>query len=476
MQKGSLIKSVRLFIDWLSGHPAYFFLYFSLIFGIIICFQLQPLNGTDEFTHFPRAFQIESGQLREQKLAGGQYGGYLPTNIVNMVIDYRDLSRKPMGELYSVRSQQLRLIYSSEKTVGHKTQALAFTSDAPYPPWTYLPSVIGIFIAHLMKLPLIWYVYLARLSCLIVYVALACIAIKLIPKGKWFMVTLALLPTSITAALTIGLSALVLGTSWLMIALVFAVIANKVKLNWRMLAILTVLGFALSVLKQGYVLIAALPLIIPLRSFSNKINFIIWKVIFGILLLGCVITFGLFTEHISKGVVLTPILGVNIDTSQQIHYILHNPLVYTGRLLAQPFTKSFDTVYLGLVGIVTQRLIYLSVAMIGLLYLALLLTWKNTSSIPQFVKKRYYFIGSVGAIAIGTYLIIATALYIAFTQVGSSVVGGITGTYFLPLIPLALVLPMSIKVAGSYRLEKMTMLLVVFIILLGLFSTSLSLG
>jgi uncharacterized membrane protein len=202
--QGRFIKSVRLFVDWLSRHPAQFFVVFGLIFGIFICFRLQPLNGTDEFTHFPRAFQIESGQLFEQRLPGNQYGGYLPNNIVYMINDYRDLSRRPTGEDYSVRSQQLKLIYAAEKDVGSRTQATAFTSDAPYPPWSYLPSIAGIFLARLVRAPLIWYVYLARLSSLIVWIALVWLAIKLIPRGKWFMVTVALLPTSITAALTIG--------------------------------------------------------------------------------------------------------------------------------------------------------------------------------------------------------------------------------------------------------------------------------
>jgi uncharacterized membrane protein len=474
--QGSFTKSVRSFIDWLSKHPAQFFVVFSLIFGVAICFHLQPLNGTDEFTHFSRAYQIESGKLWEKKLPGNQYGGYLPSNIVNMINGYRDLSRKPTGQAYASRSQQLSNVYSSETEVGFNNQPAAFTSDAPYPPWTYLPSVAGIFFARLIRAPLIWYVYLARLSSLIVYITLAWLAIKLIPKGKWFMVTLALLPTSITAALTIGLSALVLGSSWLIIALVFAVIADKVKLNWQMLVVLTILSFILSTLKQGYLLIAAMPLLIPLRHFSKRLNFIIWKVSMGTILLGSVIAFGLFTERIAKGIVLTPILGVNINTSQQIHYILQNPSVFAGRLLLQPFTKSFDTIYLGVVGIITQRLVYLSVAMIGLLYLALLLTWKNTTSIPQFVKQKYYFIGSMGAIAVGTYLIIATALYIAFSQVGSAVVGGISGTYFLPLLPLALVIPMSISVKGGSRLERTTMLFVIFTILIGLISTTLSLS
>jgi uncharacterized membrane protein len=470
----NFIKSARLFVDWLSKHPVEFFVVLSLIFGIAMCFRLQPLSGTDEFTHFPRAFQIESGQLFEKKLPGNQYGGYLPNNVVNMINDYRNLTREPIGPTYELSSQQLGAVYSRDNQLGSRETATVFSSDAAYTPGGYLPSIAGIFLAKLVRAPLIWYVYLARLCSLIVYVVLVWLAIKLIPGGKWFLVVAALLPTSITAALTIGQSALLLGTSWLLIAFVFAVMANKVKLTWRVLVALTVLSVMLSIIKQGYIFIALLPLLIPLRHFSKKLNFIIWKVIMGILLLGSTTILGLFTDHIAKGVVLAPISGININTTQQIHYILHNPLVYVGHLLFQPFTKSFDTIYLGLVGIVTQRLIYLSVAMIGLLYLALFLTWKSTSSIPQFVKQRHYFIGSIGSIAIANYLLIATALYIVSTQVGSSVVGGLSGTNFLPLLPLVLIIPMSIRKESDTGLGRTSSSVVLLIVLVGLISTSLS--
>ncbi len=462
-------------MDWLSKHPVHFFLVVGLIFGILLSFHLPPLSGTDEFTHFPRAFQIESGQLWEKRLPGNQYGGSLPNNVVNMIDDYRNLTREPQGQGYASSTRQLSAMYSSENKVGFKKTATVFSSDAAYTPWSFLPSIIGIFLAHLIGAPLIWYVYFARLSSILIYIALVCLAIKLVPQGKWFLVLVALLPTSITAALTIGQSALLFGTSWLLIALVFAIIANEVKLNWRMLMILMILSFVLSILKQGYIFIAILPLLIPLKYFPHKLHFITWKIIVGIILLSSTITLGLFTNHIAKGVVLAPVPGNYINTTEQIHYILHNPLLYTGRLLVQPFTKSFDTIYLGVAGIVTQRLIYLSIATIGLLYLALLLAWKNTSPIPQFVKQRYYLIGGVGFMVVANYLLIATALYIVFTQVGGSAVQGLSGTNFIPLLPLALVVPMSISIESSHRLKKMAIMFVMFIVPLGLLATSLSL-
>jgi uncharacterized membrane protein len=470
-----VVATLRTLLDWLAAHPERVFVVCALLFGVIICFRLPPLSGTDEFTHFPRAFQIQSGQLWEQKLPQNQYGGYLPSNIVNLIGDYRDLSRKDNNQTYKNRSEQLRAIYLAQHDVDTRLQEASFSSDAVYPPWTYLPSVLGIFIARQVRAPLIWYVYLARLASLLVWVVLVWLAVKVIPRGKWFIVTLALLPTSITQALTVGLGALILGVSWLLIALVFAVIAKKVKLNWQMLACLTILSFVLSTLKQGYFLIAALPILIPNNLSANRRRFIIWKVVLGALLISSVVAFGLFTSQITKDIVLTPRLGIYINSSAQVHYILQHPFIFAGRLLIQPFTKSFDTVYLGLVGILTNRLIYLSVPLIGLLYLALLLSWRNTKAMPQFVAQQKYLLVSTGVVAIGTYMIIATALYVAFTQVGSPVVEGLVGRYFLPILPLSLVIPMSINGNGGTRLARTTLLLLLLIITLGLVTTTFSL-
>src|ERR1035437_8735050 len=75
------------------NYPTEIFIFLALIFGGLFVFQLPPLNGTDEFTHFPRVYQISQGTFWEQKLPDSQYGGYLPNNINNMVNDYRKRPR-----------------------------------------------------------------------------------------------------------------------------------------------------------------------------------------------------------------------------------------------------------------------------------------------------------------------------------------------------------------------------------------------
>ncbi|HVC36319.1 MAG TPA: DUF2142 domain-containing protein [Candidatus Dormibacteraeota bacterium] len=256
----------------LVNYPTEIFIILALVFGVLLVFQLPPLNGTDEFTHFPRVYQISQGTFWEQKLPNNQYGGYLPNNVNNMINAYRNLSRSSNEQEYKSQSKQLDHTYSSTSQVGtHYSQAI-FTSVVTYPPWAYIPSVIGILIAKTLVLPLIWYVFIGRIFTLLFYVALTAWAIKLLPRGKWFLVAVALLPTSLSQTTVIGADGLVNGLSWLIIAFTLAVFAKKITLDWRKLIIISIASLWLCVIKDGYWLIAAFPLVIPIKLFASKLH------------------------------------------------------------------------------------------------------------------------------------------------------------------------------------------------------------
>jgi len=155
--------------------------------------------------------------------------------------------------------------------------------------------------------------------------------------------------------------------------------------------------------------------------------------------------------------------------------VVHHILLFTTRALAQPFTKNYDTVYEGLVGIVTNRLIYLSLPIMGLLYLVLFLSISELHIMPELVRYKKRLWGSVFVVLVGTYLLVSLAFYIGNTQVGASDVFGVYGRYFLPLLPLIIVFP----VLSNIRLKlKPTTVVgsIIVVILLSLTSTLLSIG
>lgn len=470
----AITERVKAAVVRILAHPSEVFLVLAVVFGVVFCFRLVPLSGTDEFTHFPRAYQIQDGKLTEQKLPDGQFGGYIPVNIDRMVSDYRDLSRKSTGEEFKTTARMLNSEYALRKDAGVEHVPAVFGSDAVYPPWSYFPSIIGIRLARAFGLPLLWYVYIARLFTLFVWILLVWFAIRLLPEGKWFLVVVALLPTSITQAATIGLDGLVCGISWLIIASVFAVLAKRIALKSKNLLLILSASLALCIVKQGYWLIALWPLVIPKKYFSSSRISRIWKALILVSVACLSLMFGAFTRHITSDIVLTPRLGVFINSQLQLTYVLHHPMSFVLRSLLQPFTKSFDTVFLGLVGIITNRLVYLSVLVIGLLYLGLFLAFSQTKKIPELLPQNARLIVSSCLVIIGTYLFVSLALYLAFTEVGSPEVSGVSGRYFLPLLPLMLTIPFTSQ--PKFKIERLSFSLLILVsITVGLVSTVFSL-
>ncbi len=467
--------SIRSYFSWSARHPALFFVAFGIIFGLIFCFRLPPLNGTDEFTHFPRVYQITDGTFWETKLPGNQYGGYLPINVNRMVNDYRDLSRKPTGSEYISKAHKLNKEYVSLHDVGRQKVPAIFTAVVFYPPWAYVPSIIGVQLAKLSHVPLIWYVYLGRIFSLLFWVTITAIAIRLMPSGKWLLVTIALMPTSLTEAATISADGVVNSMSWLIIALTLAMLAKKVRIRWSVLGVLTILMLYLSIVKESYWLIALFPLIVPRRFFGTKLQSIIWK---GVSAIGVILSVVLFTANSTKiisDVILAPTRGVDVNTRQQLHYLVHHLFAFTLRALWQPFTKSFDTIYLGIVGIYTNRLIYLSIPIIGLLFFALYWGLRNTEGEPSLSMYRMRLTVVAALIIVGTYLLIAASFYLTETSVGATQINSIYGRYFLPLFPLLAIFPMAFRQKKN-EAKATTAYVPVFISIIALVSTIISIS
>lgn len=457
-------------IQWVIDRPTTIFLIFSLFFGLIFVFKIAPLVGTDEFTHFPRIVQIQQGRLWEDRLPSDEFGGSIPNNVSTMVDEYRNLSRIPSGSEYVEEQKTLRAKYLSTKIDANSQTVAIFTSVVTYPPWAYLPGLIGVSIAKIFDLPLLAYVYLGRIVSLLLWIALTWLAIRLLPSGKWFLVAVALLPTSLTQAATVGSDGFLNGLSWVVIAFVFAVFARKITVDWRSWLFISFLSLYLCVIKQGYWLIALFPLAIPGNLFPSIKKSYIWKAATFTVLSAASIWVAIRTSKVTEGVLLTPREGVYINIQAQQDFVLHNPLLFIGRALSDPFTKNYDTIFQGMVGIITNRLIYLSFLVMALLFFLLFVSFSFTRVVPKIAqyKKRLWVASLV--IIIGTYLFISLAFYLANTEVGSPTIFGVYGRYFLPLFPLVLIIPMTLK--SRFTIEPTTFgTFVLGILLLSLYST-----
>ena len=438
-----LQKKIKLLAAWVAGHPAGLFLTLSAAFGLLLCFGLPPLGGSDEFTHFPRAYQVSQGQLRSEKVSEQTYGGYLPGNVKNMVDEYRDLSRKENPAELRARTEALQRKYSGVGQPGTDREATPFTASAVYSSWSYAPSAVGMKVASVLRLPLLWYVYLGRIFTLLVFIALAYAAIRVVPLGKWFLFTLALLPTSLTQAVTIGPDALVNGASWLLVAVVMAVFARNVPVGKKSLWAMLGLALLLCTTKQGYWLLAGLPLLLPAAYFKDKKQAWLWRAGAGTVLFLASLLYLQFSAPIARLIPYNQRPGEHVNSTEQLEKIRQEPEAFARLLVSQVSSPKYDEVVVGVAGRLTNRLIELPRPLVITLYLTLLVALGQATGLAALRRYRHFFIALTIAVMLGTFLIITLALYVSFTTVGNNFVEGVQGRYFLPIIPMLLFLRLA---------------------------------
>ncbi len=434
--KERIIKNLKHHSGWLIARPEAIFILVATTAGLVFCFLVPPLGGYDEFTHFPRVYHVASGSLWADKLDDKSYGGYLPGNVKEFIDDYRDLTRKGTHDEFKHRAQELRTKYSNTKADKHNLEPTPFTASSVYSPWSYLPSAVGIKLGMLLNLPLSWLVYLGRIFTLLAWLTLAYTALRTLPFGKWFLVVIALLPTSITLSATISPDALVNGTSWLLIALITGVFVRNRPFRKQTKIAIFALALFLCLSKPGYWMLAFLPVILPARYFTTKRKAWIWRISLVIVLSAASILYLNFTRLIAGKYLANQRPEVHLDSKEQIRFILKEPHNFLSLLTEQVISPEYFEVVSGVVGRLTNRLLLLPIWVIGLLYLSLFMAFVSFKRPPPLEEHKKYLLFVGLGVLIGTFLIINIALFVTFTQVRNPYVEGVQGRYFLPVIPL----------------------------------------
>lgn len=448
------------------------FLVVAMFFGLIFIFTIKPLHGNDEIVHFPRAYQVQEGQLWTEHLGGYDYGGYVPEQIKWFNDDWR--VQVQSSELDPDWVAQLQNRYNQERLIRNDPVALPFTSAGVYSPWSYAPPALGILIADSLKLPLNWYVYLARLFTMLVYVLLVYWAIRIIPFGKLFLAVVALLPTALTQGGTIGMDGLVNGLSWLIIALTLAVFTKKLVITPKILALVAFLSLYLATTKQAYGLIALLPLLLPARLYPFAYKKVwAWRVGFAGVLAATGMWYIGQTSSIASIIHFIQRPGLNIDEGAQLHYVFQNAVQFLVMIFAQPFSLVSAGIYGGMVGVMTNRTIFIPVSITILLLGTLLLTTFHKEKVAIAKRDKLFILAGAGGALVLTFILINLGLYLSFTQVGFGRVEGLQGRYFLPLLPLLGVIIHLLAPKLFFRLSDVTVMVASSIaVMAGLISAS----
>ena len=407
--------------------PEGIFLWLGLLSGVVSLLVTPPFQVPDEQVHFFRAYQLSQGHVVAEHL-NGQTGGHLPKSVPETV----DRLLAPLAgrpeEKVDLEAVTRLMTLPLNRT---ETRFVAFESSAVYSPIPYLPQVLGISIGKLFDLSPLALLYLARLSSLVVAVSLLCLAIRTVPILKWSYFLIAVSPMAMFQMASVSADGFTVGIALLVSALLARYASSAATVTGGRLLVLTAAATLLTLSKQ-YLLIPLLYFMIPWEKVGSPRRYVGF---FLVLIGACALGLAAWLTLVRS--VYVPVGWVpGVDPAAQARLILSSPLAFlelalTDYLSSMPgYVDQMTGRYLGWVD--TE----LPLALIRSHQVLLVLTavLDTRSGIRVTWTQR----GVALAVLCANMLLVSTLLYLSNNPVGAPTVVGIQGRYFIPLLPLFL--------------------------------------
>ena len=415
--------------------PHRFVVVFGLLFGLNLAFISPPFSVPDELAHFLRAYHCSQGKLYAHK-RDGHTGDDLPSALTETYMAIAGQAEN--DEHFEISWAKI------DKAAGipldpQRRQFTGFANTALYSPVAYLPQSAAIGAARLSGAAPLTMLYLARVANLIVYLFLASAAVRLAPIHKWTLTLVALLPMSVYLAASLSADAMTLGLSLLVVAVTLNLALGKERPSGRSLLALGVLLVLLALSKQAYVGLAVFVLLIGSKQFSSLGR----RWLITALLIALPLAVSAAWNYSLRGL-YTPAFSF-VDPQAQLRWILGHPWSYALVLGNAIYQLDGYSYMIGAFGWLVR---HLPLWIRGTYWAALGLTAVLDGGRPLSLSFRARLVG------LGTYVfafaVMTTFVYLSWDRVGLEAIDGIQPRYFLPIVPLLLLLPRgSAKLAAS---------------------------
>jgi len=420
----SIVALVAFFILYrkkIGEHPEVGFLAVALICGSLLSFS-EPKDyvSWDEAIHYKNAEKLAANVVPSM---------FFRPNTIDTSYSYQqqqtiDAQVDSQYKVPKVKSSTISLAYNK---IG------------------YIPSAIMIAIGNLIHLPFHITFILGRWINLLVYSLIVYFAIKKLKSGKMIMAVIALFPTALFLASSYNYDSWLTAFTLLGLAYLFSELQqpDKKMTVWEMVMMIGAFVIGLGPKAIYFLLMVLLYFIGKSKSDSlKKYKAYVWATTLSILFVvgSFVLPFvaGGMSHSDNRG-------GEGVNSAQQIHFVLSHPVAYAKILsnfmagYINPFNAGGFMVsfaYIGGIG--------------GFFLLLAVLAMVTFTDKNEYDKKTatWKLRLVIVAIYLATTALVSTALYVAFTPVGSPTINGVQPRYLIPLVfPLLFVL-------GSSRLKN----------------------
>jgi len=249
--------------------PANFMLIIGLVFGIAISVLAPFGTGFDEEAHMARVYDLSGLNLLPNR------------SIYDKTIYFAEFHSLTYRRFY-YRDQAVEMFQPEYFGVRANYDSMAIEPTMSiYPPLMFFPQAVVAGVGwRVLDLPIIPVALIMRVVTLSLYLFGSWLAIKIIPIGKWALLAVALLPTSLYQAATINGDGYTNAVSFLFISVVLAyALRDETRMTRREFIGLGAVIFLLGMAKPGAILLLPLLLLVPRKFFTSRGHWIgMWAV------------------------------------------------------------------------------------------------------------------------------------------------------------------------------------------------------
>ncbi|MBR3254757.1 MAG: DUF2142 domain-containing protein [Clostridia bacterium] len=421
----------------LKMNPAKFFVYCALLFGILLITLIPPFQSPDEDSHFKRAYVLSKGNLFPTS-QNGLVGYELPTDMVRYINE----------KLTFIGNRDKKYSYSEEilddkLPKDYSDVSFQNFSTVESTPVAYIAPAVGIVFSKVTtkligmdNISVATMLHFARFFSLLLYVFLVHLAIKITPILKKTFCIIGLLPMSLALAVAISYDSVLIALSLLSTAMILKLIFddNVKKVSYKYLIAFGVIAYIMLSVKTIYITVLIPLIFVPKEKFGKNIPKVLKS--FGIII-GIALAIYFVMKIPSMNLQRN---AVQDNSGEQIKYILSNPIEFTKTCINSMWGNRnfYINGMIGMFGLLDTYIPTIYIVIYAIAAFAIVLS--DFSLCPVKFDWKYKCVSLIGSI--GTVFAVFAGLYILWTSmelgVGATTITGVQGRYFIPIIPLGM--------------------------------------
>lgn len=416
--------------------PEKVLLYITPIFCLILSATMPVGRGHDEYVHWLKAYEVSEGTLLT-KIYENHALVHIPEAAFNIIAERPNKVFKYVDNLQ----------FLDEEINNENRKYSNIQSAATYCFVQYVPQAAGIAFGRLItKVPLLLS-YFGRIFNMITCISLMYFAIKNIPFGKNILLVISVIPIVIEGFSTFSADGITIAMACFFIAYTIKIAFGDVtKCGTKQIVTLTLSGAVLALCKFVYLPIVFLVLLIPKEKFKDRQEKVI--AITLIILVATILNLGWLYVG-SQALFATDITGTDLKVTQ----IINNPIKYIQKVI-YTFTQNANKYFLSCFGgqLEWDENVKMDFVPYIMSLLMLLATFCEEKNKKLFSKKQIILILLIILVIIG---LIFTSIFLQWTT-DDSQIDGVQGRYFIPILPLIMLLLGNIEIRLPYKYQNVT--------------------